>query len=574
MNTRGYKLEHALYALAFLFALFMRIILLGRLPLSDSEAYLALQALSLSEGGRVNFGTQPAYILFTSVLFNIFNDTNFSARLLPAVIGSLVVFIPFGLRDKLGRTAALLAAFGLAFDPGLLALSRTADSRILAVVFGMYAVISFIARKPAMMGLYAALTVLSGPAAWNFIFVLVLGSAWLILNQIGAGQGKDGRKISITRVWQSDDMPFNYGNLLIWFGGVLVLGGTLFFTKPVGIVFAFNGLIEYLGGWASSSQISLTAFLIALMVYELLPVVFGIWGGIRGWVMSDAVDQILTRWLGVALLVILLYPSHQIADLGLVNLILWLLAGRHIHRYPFNFDKESIPAWGQTVMTVVLLGFAAYHILGVANAIAGNTDRAALEWVGVVGAFLFILVIFAGVAWGWGYQLGLRGFSWAVLIMLAGFTFSSAWNAGGLGRNPGAELWRTSPLIKDADILLNTVESASISSTGFSMQAEMRLVDVDSDALRWLLRNFPNHQFVRALPNSQTPAIVITNYQDQLALGAEYSGQDFSWQQMMNWQNIYPQDWIRWIMLRKIPENYNRIMVWVRSDLFPGETKE
>src|SRR5690349_13450788 len=135
MNSSQNKNEGWLYGLAFLIAILFRFIQLGAAPLTDSEATLALQAFHLAHGQNVILAPQTAYILLTSIFFAIIESTNFMARLVPALAGSLLVFAPLLFRNKIGSRPALLLAFLLAFDPGLTALSRQANGTILAVTF-------------------------------------------------------------------------------------------------------------------------------------------------------------------------------------------------------------------------------------------------------------------------------------------------------------------------------------------------------------------------------------------------------------------------------------------------------
>jgi len=141
--------EASLYWLAFLLALVLRLAQLGAAPLTDTEAGWALQALSLAHGGGAALGAQPAYILLTSRLFNLFGDTNFMARLFPTLAGSFLVWLPFTLRRWMGaspwlRRAGVVMAFGLALDPGLVSLSRQVGSQVPALAFTLLASPAFL----------------------------------------------------------------------------------------------------------------------------------------------------------------------------------------------------------------------------------------------------------------------------------------------------------------------------------------------------------------------------------------------------------------------------------------------
>ena len=139
MNPPRLKYEGWLYGLAFLIALGLRLVQLGAAPLTDSEATFALQALHIANGTHPLLGPQPAYILLTSVLFLIFESTNFMARLVPALVGSVMVFAPMLFREQLRPRPALILAFLFAIDPGLVALSRLAGGVVLAVTFTLFA---------------------------------------------------------------------------------------------------------------------------------------------------------------------------------------------------------------------------------------------------------------------------------------------------------------------------------------------------------------------------------------------------------------------------------------------------
>src|SRR5512137_1948769 len=136
MNYRHFKHEGWLYALAFLSAVILRFVQLGAMPLTDVEAAPALQALQITQGLKPALDPHPFYILSTAVLFFIYGGgTDFLARFIPALAGSLLVFVPLLFADRIKPRAAVFLAFFFALDPGLVALSRQIASPILALTF-------------------------------------------------------------------------------------------------------------------------------------------------------------------------------------------------------------------------------------------------------------------------------------------------------------------------------------------------------------------------------------------------------------------------------------------------------
>ena len=182
MNPPRLKNEGWLYGLAFLIALGLRLLQLGTAPLTDSEANLAMQALHIANGTRPLLGPQPAYILLTSVHFLVFESSNFMARLVPALVGSVMVFAPMFFREKLSPRPALILAFLFAIDPGLVALSRLAGGVVLAVAFTLFAWGMWNRRYFVLAGVFAGLALLSGTSIW--MGLLGLGLAGLFIRGV------------------------------------------------------------------------------------------------------------------------------------------------------------------------------------------------------------------------------------------------------------------------------------------------------------------------------------------------------------------------------------------------------
>jgi len=199
MNYRHFKYEGWLYALAFFIALFVRFIGLGAIPLTDAEAAPALQALRLSQSANPALDPHPLYILSTSFVFLLYGGgTNFLARFIPALIGSLLVLAPRLLDDRLKPRPSLILAFFLALDPGLVAISRQVTSPILAITFLAFTAGFINKNKPNWAAITAALALLSGPSVWfgllglgitfNLTFNLRPSTSMAIVGPSGAGK--------------------------------------------------------------------------------------------------------------------------------------------------------------------------------------------------------------------------------------------------------------------------------------------------------------------------------------------------------------------------------------------------
>ncbi len=98
---RTFRRETALFLLALMLGLTIRLAGLGAQPLSDQEAKWALQALDVANGTRTVLGSNSAYVALTSALFFAFGDaSNFLARLVPALAGGALILIPMLFREQ------------------------------------------------------------------------------------------------------------------------------------------------------------------------------------------------------------------------------------------------------------------------------------------------------------------------------------------------------------------------------------------------------------------------------------------------------------------------------------------
>ena len=67
------------------------------------------------------------------------------------------------------------------------------------------------------------------------------------------------------------------------------------------------------------------------------------------------------------------------------------------------------------------------------------------------------------------------------------------------------------------------------------------------------------------------PSVVITpRTAETPALAAAYRGQDFVWWVRPAWEGPVPDDFVNWLTFRKATLGYDYIILWARSDLFPG----
>lgn len=568
MSHRRIRIEHVLYGAAFLLALLVRFANLDNLQLSNWEAELALQSLGVARGEGPLLGPHPAYLLLTAALMFLTRATDWVARFWPALAGSLLVLLPILFRGWLGKVPAVLLAFFLALDPGLLAVSRQAGSLPLALFSLLLAVGLWINGRTLLAGIATGLALLSGPAVWPGILGLIL-PVWITLQfhsieaipETDLPADTDDTRAPVGPDWK----PFVLAALATAF-----IIGTLFFTVPTGLSAMAESLPAYLGGWLQPSGISMPQVLLGLLLYGFVPLLFGLWGAVIGLIRGDKTDLALALWWVAALVLILIYPARALPDLTWSMIPLWALAARQVARLLRVPAYDLGAVFGHALLIGVILAFVSLTLVALVNNPAIAQRDVNLR---MIGAAVMIIASTGLVAWGWSSGVALRGLVVGISLVLFAYLVASAWNAGGLSSRRSQELWYNSPRLVNGDLLLETIEQLNQWGPQETGGLELAVVDAPSPALRWLLRDINRVSYVSSLPPESSPALVITPNQPELALAATYRGQGFLLADDTNWTALNPADWFRWTVFRSVPggaQLREQVILWARLDVFPA----
>ena len=558
-------LEHAFYALALAIAVGLRFLHLGALPLSDYEANWALQALRITQGLHPAIGPNPAYVHLTAVLFYIFGATNFLARFWPALSGSALILAAWPLRGRFGRLPALILAFGLAIDPGLVAMSHLAGGPMLAILFLILTAWMWMDGRRATAGFFAGLALISGPSVW---FGLTgVGLAWAFGSGIGGKAPAQVEDKDAQVETGSSPARFHLEEFrvtLFWGLGTLIIAGSLFFLSPKGLPAFVASLGTFLRGWWTLSDVRLWQPLLALPAYEILPLAFGIAGAVRGILNRDIGTRRLGIWALVALLLALIYPGKQTGDLVWALLPLWMLAAIEMaHHFAFGETNR----WEVAGTVIVVMAFLVFGWLSLASITTmdwgGEMVRTRL-WL-VAALLLLIVLSLLLVGTGWSISVARLGGVWSALIAFTLFTIAMSTGAAGLRQPLTNELWQPGPRTGRVDILLKVANQISGLNRGYAAQLPLTILDVDSPALRWLFRDWQVQEVSELAPDA-APEMIITP-SGNLSLEAKYRGEGLVLHEAVNWSKASSSDWLKWFMYRQMPLQRENVILWVRSDL-------
>jgi len=250
MRRRGVELLG--YAGLVAAALAVRLIGLGDRPFHHDESQDAYFSWLFFTEGEYEYQPilhGPLRFYLTSAAYVLFGDSDYTARLAPALMGTLIVPLPYLLRDQLGRVAAFAATAALAFGPSYLYYSRFAreDIYVACITLALLAVaFRFLDRprrhQPALIGALLALSFATKES--TFITVFVAGT-FLIAALVLQTRRHGFRDAPLVRAvaavgWES------WAWALASFALVFTVLFTVFLTNPAGL---WDGIYEGLDYW-------------------------------------------------------------------------------------------------------------------------------------------------------------------------------------------------------------------------------------------------------------------------------------------------------------------------------------
>lgn len=201
----GVSIEVALYALFIIVAIASRFVMLGARVQSHDESLHTRYSWELYNGdGFVHTPLMHGPFLFhaTALSYWLFGDNDATARVPVALMGVILVAIPYVFRRWLGRKGALVTSFLLLISPSILYYSRYIRMDIPVMLFSFVLMASTWAylhkRKNEYLYWFAgALSLMFATKEVAFLYVAIFGSFLLIRLVVG---------LLSSDKWQKDEM--------------------------------------------------------------------------------------------------------------------------------------------------------------------------------------------------------------------------------------------------------------------------------------------------------------------------------------------------------------------------------
>ena len=246
--------ELVAYGLLVAVALALRLYDLGDRPFHHDESQDAYFSWILWTKGDYAYNPLlhgPLRFYLTAAMYTLFGDSDFTARLAPALMGTAMVAMPYFLREQLGRVAAFTAAVLLAIGPSYLYFSRFAreDIYFAAISFALLVVVfRFLDApkrwQPAAIGALIALGFATKETMYITGFVAFTFFVLLFWRERG-GRGDTWARVKSVG-WEA------WVWALAAFAVVFTLLFTVLLTNPPGL---WDGLYESLHYWLGQHDV-------------------------------------------------------------------------------------------------------------------------------------------------------------------------------------------------------------------------------------------------------------------------------------------------------------------------------
>src|SRR4051812_30069500 len=191
-------------------AFVLRLVDVGSRPFHHDESQDAYFSWVFYDHGDYHYQPilhGPLRFYLTGLMYLLFGDSDFTARLAPAFMGTAIVGMPYLLRHQIGRVAAFASAVFLAVGPSFLYFSRFAreDIYFAALTLAFFiALFRFLDRPrasgPSIIAALVALLFATKETTFIVGFVVFTFLVWAVaLQTMRAGDWREGEIVRAVR---------------------------------------------------------------------------------------------------------------------------------------------------------------------------------------------------------------------------------------------------------------------------------------------------------------------------------------------------------------------------------------
>jgi len=523
--------EVALYGLFVLLTVFTRFYALGSRALHHDESLHAVYSWYLYVGrGYVHDPLMHGPFLFhiTALMYWLFGDSDYTARLAPAIFGVLFVISPVFLRRWLGRAGALFAAFLLTISPGFMYFSRMLRHDIFASFFLLWMVIAFFQflHTHSERWLYIGALAVALEITTKEIYYIhgFIGVTFIVLMWALERSGKTGRQ-PITDALAS----LNARKLAVSAGIVVViftLFYTTFFTNVLGLGTGTVGALSY---WLAQHGVRRGEqpwyyYLILVPLYEFLPLLFALLGvgmygrrALRGQQVDDEEPFVpFLIWWAVLAFVIYSWAGEKMPWLILhLALPIILLAARTLGDLFDQVDWRTVYDRGGLILGIIFppTAFVFFIWLGLRPFQGQSLQKLGetVQWIAALVILLILVYAIAVYTRRLGARMTVQVLTFTAFALLSLATFRYAWIASFVHGDIAKDMLIYTQTTPDVPMVMREIDALSARLAG-GRNMKVAYDNETSWPFEWYLRNYKNRIFFGATPGpniTEAPVILV-----------------------------------------------------------------
>jgi hypothetical protein len=243
---------------------------------------------------------------------------------------------------------------------------------------------------------------------------------------------------------------------------------------------------------------------------------------------------------------------------------LWGLASREIDQLVTNPADSRLAVIIQAGVILILL------LVSWINLASYLRDGQQVRLYFALGLALIAVIVTYLISAGWTLRSATQGVLWGLLLGF-GTLMIAEMLAVFLPRGSNTyELWQIPPLAGQTSELNLSLGDLSEWQTGRRDSVEITVLGT-GPLLTWELRNYFRVEHSAAQGLAGLPPVLITPADSpDPELSASYRGQVFTWKLSPAWEGLLPANWLSWLLYRVSPLSEEQIILWARSDVFPG----
>jgi uncharacterized protein (TIGR03663 family) len=512
----------------------------------------------------------PFLFELNALVYFLLGATDATARVAPALFGTVLVGLPYFLRDRLGRTGAIVTAALLAISPSILYYSRFIRHDVYQIFFMMLLVIAVFRymsdRTNVWLYVAAVTTSLAFADKEDSYFLLAIVLIFLlalsyrdafdviIYRRPAAHPATDMLVLLGTLILplfsavpyfvvknlpqQSIDLVFAVTfailfaigaiigirwNRQVWirsaiaFWVIMMLLYTTFLSNPNGVTSGVFGSLRY---WIDQQTVARGGqptyyYLILLPLYEFLTVGIGL-ASVPHWLRNRSVFTTFLMYWCVTSLVLWGWASEKMPWMVVeMALPFAILAGVTVGKLIDITDWRKLVREGglQLGLCAALAFLTAATLLSIGSPLAESsslsTQRALFQWVAIAAVFVGLVY---GTTHYWmrlGSKLSLKILAFTAIVLVTPFTVRAAWQANYFHGDIPVEMLVYTQSSPDVGLVMKQIDDMSYRAGQGKAKFPVAYDSGVSWPFEWYLRDYTARSFMgTGNPPANAPVVL------------------------------------------------------------------